>query len=556
MHDDDSPADSRGRLTQLDYAQFPEMVSFFNGQLEPDDPNFITPNRLIGFGMGPDTDIARGLRPGGITYSNFEGFELDLGYANNTLEIDAVHMRDDEVQTFTRIRTGRGNDVVNVDLHEPDDAAVGIPWVEIDGGRGDDRIDASASTLGLQLVGGLGDDRLFGGQGDDLIHGDFGSLDFEVVDRAPVFRPSVESLRAGEGGDDRIKGRGGNDRIFGGAGDDVVRGERGNDILFGDYGRVTVAGANRLVVETTKFFEGGEDDIEGGRGNDFLFGGAENDNLRGNFVEDLMIGEYARLNLEDGLATSIVRLGQGTLDVAASTFFGLYDPRFGPFAAFLPPTQTLPSEGLPERAPVDRAETTPLRRLNGGSSEVPAEVHDVIQGDTLWAVADRYLGDPYRWPEVHAVNRQNIPDPDLIEPGQDIELPREGIAPNRLESDQREVAELRRTLEALDAMSVAEANAEWGFTNPIAVGAGPPGQQGAPMTPVPTDDDAPSTQPGVPQETPEDDGALLLDDGADEPELSGAIWTSLVAWRAASGATAAPVRGKWLRFDENAGRFA
>jgi len=46
----------------------------------------------------------------------------------------------------------------------------------------------------------------------------------------------------------------------------------------------------------------------------------------------------------------------------------------------------------------------------------------VRRGDSLWAIATRedVLGDPFRWPLLFRRNRDQIQDPDLIEPGQDL----------------------------------------------------------------------------------------------------------------------------------------
>lgn len=47
---------------------------------------------------------------------------------------------------------------------------------------------------------------------------------------------------------------------------------------------------------------------------------------------------------------------------------------------------------------------------------VPGEIrHIVVEGDTLWDIAEKYLGDPFQYPEL-ARNSQ-IRDPDLIYPG-------------------------------------------------------------------------------------------------------------------------------------------
>lgn len=633
IHDEDSPANSRGEMIALDFADYPAMQSIFNGSLDPSDPDFLVPNRLVGFGMGADTTIARGLRPGGITYANFEGFELDLGFGNNELFIDTVHERDDEVETFTRIRTGRGDDTIDVSLQNGPNADGRTPWVEIDAGLDDDTIDASAgnasngiaTTIGLDLVGGLGNDTIFGGEANDLIHGDFGSLDFEIVDRSPVELLFVESTRIEEGGTDTIDGGGGADRLFGGASDDRIRGGTGNDIVFGDYGLVVVNGPSAYVaettnadfggedvleggsqddllfggsgfdtlrgedgqdtlfgdygkvtqvssaeriVETTELFRGAADSIDGGRGNDLIFGGAGGDVLIGTLRDDLLIGEYARVRFRNSVATSVVRLGQGSLDVAASTFFGLYDPRFGPFAEFILPTQSALSGALAERPPVSlrNAESDLLAGPGGLPTAVPYEVKT---GDTLWDIAERELGDPYRWTEIHALSQDTITNPDLIEPNERVRIPgrptptSEAIAEERLA-----VERLRERLAADAAERQALADAGWGFFNPVAVGAGPPGEGDSQLEQTPESvAPAPSDADGLlsPEQGGDrsSDGALrevaptaVGFDGESDPALSGLIWSSLVGWRATSNPAATRSRGKWLRFDEREGRFA
>lgn len=46
--------------------------------------------------------------------------------------------------------------------------------------------------------------------------------------------------------------------------------------------------------------------------------------------------------------------------------------------------------------------------------------HTVKQGDTLWDLAQLYLGDPFRWPEIYRRNQSTIQDPNLIYPDQVI----------------------------------------------------------------------------------------------------------------------------------------
>lgn len=52
-----------------------------------------------------------------------------------------------------------------------------------------------------------------------------------------------------------------------------------------------------------------------------------------------------------------------------------------------------------------------------------AAYHRVSPGDTLWDIAASRLGDPTRWPQIYAANRDAIQDPDLIYPGQQFTMP-------------------------------------------------------------------------------------------------------------------------------------
>ena len=67
----------------------------------------------------------------------------------------------------------------------------------------------------------------------------------------------------------------------------------------------------------------------------------------------------------------------------------------------------------------------------------------VIKGDTLWDIAERYLGDPLRWEEIWWLT-EGISDPNIIEPGQEVHLEAEDI----------------RRLQALQAEAEAKAAAE------------------------------------------------------------------------------------------------
>jgi len=49
--------------------------------------------------------------------------------------------------------------------------------------------------------------------------------------------------------------------------------------------------------------------------------------------------------------------------------------------------------------------------------------HTVARGDTLWGIARRFLGDGRRYREIFDLNRDQISNPNLIFPGQVLQLP-------------------------------------------------------------------------------------------------------------------------------------
>lgn len=68
-----------------------------------------------------------------------------------------------------------------------------------------------------------------------------------------------------------------------------------------------------------------------------------------------------------------------------------------------------------------RAEAGPPRPLEAQGSG--RRRHRVVEGDTLWSIAERYLGDGSRWREVLEANRERIVDPGDLPVGIWLVLP-------------------------------------------------------------------------------------------------------------------------------------
>ena len=133
------------------------------------------------------------------------------------------------------------------------------------GNAGNDRL--SGGDGNDVLAGGEGNDRVYGGRGNDTL------IDTGGNDR----------LWGGRG-DDFMFGGEGHDRLYGGRDDDVLDGHDGNDRLYGGRGSDNISGGD------------GDDRIKGGRGDDTLDGGAGGDRLdagRGDDSTRYTVGENA-----------------------------------------------------------------------------------------------------------------------------------------------------------------------------------------------------------------------------------------------------------------------
>ncbi len=175
--------------------------------------------------------------------------------------------------------------------------------------RGDDVVDASASTSGIALTGLAGDDVLTGGSGDDLLYGGAGADTLSGGDGA-------DRLYGG-GNDDRLDGGDGNDILDGGGGADVLSGGDGDDILDGGGGADALSGGDGADSldggGSNDSLDGGDGDdtLDGGEGDDTLSGGEGDDTLAGGEGDDTLSGGDGADRLDGGESDDSLTGGAG-----------------------------------------------------------------------------------------------------------------------------------------------------------------------------------------------------------------------------------------------------
>ncbi|MBM4194512.1 MAG: LysM peptidoglycan-binding domain-containing protein [Gemmatimonadetes bacterium] len=65
---------------------------------------------------------------------------------------------------------------------------------------------------------------------------------------------------------------------------------------------------------------------------------------------------------------------------------------------------------------------SPVRAQEPTAAPRPA-THTVKRGDTLWDLAQQYLGDAFQWPQIYQLNTEIIKDPHWIYPDQVLRIP-------------------------------------------------------------------------------------------------------------------------------------
>lgn len=214
------------------------------------------------------------------------------------------------------VRNGKeqGSLIVNVNGEETTYSKDECRHIIIDGGDGDDTITVDKSvTMGLYITGGLGNDAITGGSGDDTIIDNFGhnvihggkgddtilanGLDFDAA-QGLTGTPAAgwSTLASANTNGNIIDGGPGNDYIEGGRGNDKISGGSGNDVIYG---------------------LNGNDEISGGSGNDYIDGGRGNDTIRGQIGNNMLFGGLGDDSFEGGVGRDVIVTGRGQNSVKA-----------------------------------------------------------------------------------------------------------------------------------------------------------------------------------------------------------------------------------------------
>jgi Ca2+-binding RTX toxin-like protein len=264
-------------------------------------------------GLDTDPDADGGLDPGSINTVD-TGTGNDTVYGSTGQEFVVAGSTPDQ---SANIRGGAGEDVLvggygtDTIFGGPDDDYVIAEPSDVGPAGPDDGFGPSRTVThrplpeGVEpsykvLVGGTGNDHIFGGDGGADIDGDRYNPDDRCGPGDPVASDPVdESVNTAQDGNDRIIGGAGVDNVRAGGGNDFVDAKGGDDQVCGESGSDTLRGGT------------GADQIWGGSGNDVIYGDAGADELFGNDGNDTIYGGSGADHIEGNDGTDWITGGSG-----------------------------------------------------------------------------------------------------------------------------------------------------------------------------------------------------------------------------------------------------
>lgn len=131
---------------------------------------------------------------------------------------------------------------------------------------------------------------------------------------------------------------------------------------------------------------------------------------------------------ENGIPADRIRIvSRGKLDAVAplSDLEGMQKDRNAQFMVAEVEEVMIPYDGAPAEA--EKVEEGKFVTEERENVETPARVstqeYVVKKGDTLWSIAQKEYGKPYRWKYLYEVNKDVIKNPNKLKPGTVISIP-------------------------------------------------------------------------------------------------------------------------------------